>query len=189
MGIPGPLEGNAANIKCSVGNHPETILAESPRTSIVAFPANATGMQVTEVKENGQQPCTKNISAVQMEVSAGKLNLTKGENTYIDVSITGLQNLPEPALLTLMNITTDVVVMRPSNTVAIPLTPDSVSTGTFNRRFDVQSIKTGNFAVNVNLDLPDVMLSPGSGDKNDGKCNCSIAVETVKRTIINPRQT
>ena len=160
MTIPGPFDGNAANTLCTIGNQPATILAESPRTCIVAFPASANGMQTTEIKENGQQPCTKNVSGVQMDVSAGKLNLTKGEKTYIEVNISGLQNLPAPAILHLINITTDVVVMQPSNTTLVPLQPDSVSAGTFNRRFDIQSIRSGNFAVNVNLDFQDIMMTP-----------------------------
>jgi hypothetical protein len=160
MTIPGPFDGNAANTQCTIGNQPATILAESPRSSIVAFPANANGMQQTQVQENGQSPCSKNVSGVDMNVSAGKLNLTKGENTYIDVSITGLQNLQGTALLLLNNLTTDVVAMQPSNDITVPLVPDSVSSGNFNRRFNVQSIRTGGFAVNVNLDFQDIMLTP-----------------------------
>ncbi len=160
MTIPGPFDGNAANTQCSIGNQPATVLVESPRTCIVAFPANANGMQQTMVQENGQQPCSKTVSGVDMNVSAGKLNLTKGENTYIDVSITGLQNLQAPALLLLNNLTTDVVAMQPSNNITVPLVPDSVSSGNFNRRFNVQSIRTGGFAVNVNLDFQDIMLTP-----------------------------
>ncbi|MBC7872500.1 MAG: hypothetical protein H7Y01_00815 [Ferruginibacter sp.] len=189
MTIPGPFDGNAANTQCIINNQPATILAESPRSCIVAFPENANGMQATEVKENGQQPCTKDISAVQMNVAAGKLNLQKGESTYIEINITGLQGLPDTALLSLVNLTPDIVVLQPSNTVVVPLVPGAVSSGTYNRRFDVQSIKTGTFVVNCNLDLPDVMLSPGPGDGSGNKCNCNLTVELVKRTTINPRHT
>ncbi len=160
MMIPGPFDGNAANTQCSIGNQPATVIAESPRTCIVDFPQQANGMQATQVKEEGQQPCTKNVSGVQMDVSAGKLNLVKGEQTYIEVSITGLQSLQTPAMLLLSNLTTDVVAMLPSNTIAIPLLPDSVSTGNFNRRFTIESSRTGGFVVNVKLDFQDIMMTP-----------------------------
>ena len=175
MTIPGPFDGNAATTQCTIGNQPATVLAESPRSCIVAFPANATGMQQTQVQENGQQPCSKNVSGVEMNVSAGKLNLTRGEKTYIDVSITGLQNLQGTALLLLNNLTTDVVAMQPFNNISVPLVPDSVSSGNFNRRFNVQSIRTGGFTVNVNLDFQDIMLTPipdetkPADTKNDNK--------------------
>ena len=164
MNIPGPFDGNAGNTQCSVGNQPATILAESPRSCIVAFPANATGMQQTQVQENGQQPCSKNVSGVEMNVLAGKLNLTRGENTYIEVSITGLQNLEQTATLSLINLTAETVTLLPSNNIVIPLEPSSVSSGSFNQRFDVQSLKTGTFTCNVKLDFGDIMLSPKPPD-------------------------
>ena len=45
MTIPGPFDGNATNTQCTIGKQPATVLAESPRSCIVAFPANANGMQ------------------------------------------------------------------------------------------------------------------------------------------------
>ena len=130
------------------------------------------------VQENTKPLCSKKVSGVEMNLSAGELNLVKGQQTYIDVKITGLQNLPSPATLTLNNITTEVVIMRPSNSIIIPLAPDSVGNGIFNRRFDITSIKAGGFTVIVNLDLPEVMMDPLPGNNPNpgpnGKCICSI---------------
>ena len=78
----------------------------------------------------------------------------KRRKTFIDVNITGLQNLLDTALLALINMTIGVVVMLPSNTIVIPLSPDSVGSGTFNKRVDIPSLRTGTFSVNVKLDLP-----------------------------------
>lgn len=153
--ITGPFDGNSSNTYCTLDNKPMEILAESPGQCIVSYPGNANGIQTLNVQENNQPKCSQQVSGVQMIVSAGKLNLQKRENTYIDVSITGLQNLPDTALLTLNNISTGIVTMQPSNTIVILLSPDSVGSGTFNKRFDIQSIRTGSFTVNVNLDLPD----------------------------------
>ncbi len=117
-----------------------------------------------------------------MAVSAGKLNLRRGEKTYVDVTVSGLQNLRDTAILSLNNLTTDVVAMQPANSIVIPLAPDSIGAGTYNRRFDIQSIKTGNFIVNVNLDLPGIVYdlknvqfglsqNPGSyGWRGDDPC-------------------
>ena len=154
--ITGPFDGNSSNTSCNLGNKPMVILAESPGQCILFYPADGGGVQKLEIKESGKQPCLSPVSGVNMNVSAGKLNLQKGENTYIDVSITGLQNLPDTALLTLTNITSGIVIMQPSNIIAIPLSPDSVGSGVFNRRFEIQSIRTGGFTVIVNLDLPEV---------------------------------
>jgi hypothetical protein len=154
--IRGPFDGNSDNTSCTIEDKPATVLAESPGKCIIAYPADAGGVHTINVQETGKQSCTRLVSGVQLDVSAGKLNLRKGERTYIDVKISGLQNLPDTAKLTLNNITTDIVAMIPSNIVLIPLAPDSVGSGIFNRRFDIQSVRTGSFIVNVDLDLPEV---------------------------------
>ena len=154
--ITGPFDGDMSTTQCSLDNKPLEILAESPRQCIVSFPVEGTGMHTLNTQETGMPICSKKVSGVEMNLSAGKLNLLKGEHTYIEVKISGLQHLPAPAKLTLNNITHEVVVMQPSNNIIIPLAPDSVKDGMFNRRFDIQSIRAGGFTVNVNLDLPDV---------------------------------
>ena len=153
--ITGPFDGDASNTKCSLNNKPLEILAESPRQCVVLYPADAKGLQNVYIQEKNQPSCIQNISTVQMNISAGKLSLLKGERTYINVSISGLQNLPDTAVLTLDNVTTNVVNMQPMNHVIILLIPDSVKSGILNRRFNIQSIKSGDFTVTVNLDLPD----------------------------------
>ncbi|MFI5133714.1 MAG: hypothetical protein ACHQEB_05230 [Chitinophagales bacterium] len=186
LSISGPFDGNASNTTCSSDNKPVEVLAESPRECIISYPADAGGLHTLQVQENGKTPCSQKVSGVNMNVSAGKLNLQKGETTYIDVSITGLQNLPDTAVLSLVNITTDVVMMLPSNAVVIPLSPDSVGTGTFNRRFNIQSTKTGSFIVNVNLDLPDnYYTTPASETTQPPQpvtrhCECSVSVGLQK---------
>ncbi|HLG39106.1 MAG TPA: hypothetical protein VI461_05530, partial [Chitinophagaceae bacterium] len=156
--IIGPFDGNSSNTNCTIDNKPANILAESPRQCVISYPADAGGIHTLNVRETNNQPCTQLVSGVRLDVSAGKLNLRKGEQTYIDVTVTGLQNLPDTTRLTLTNTTTDVVKMTPSDIVLIPLPPDSVGSGTFNRRFDIQSIKTGSFIVTVDLDLPEVQF-------------------------------
>lgn len=156
--INGPFDGDASNTKCSLDNKPLEILAESPRQCIVLYPSDAKGIQTLNVQEKNQEACVQKVSGVQMNISAGKLSLLKGERTYIIVNITGLQNLPDTAFLTLDNITANVVAMQPMNHIIIPLAPDSVGSGVFNKRFDIRSIKKGDFTVTVNLDLPDVLM-------------------------------
>ncbi|MFZ1306302.1 MAG: hypothetical protein WAR80_10695, partial [Ferruginibacter sp.] len=187
--IKGSFDGNSSNTNCTIGDQPATILAESPRQCIIQFPDNSNGMQNVQIQENGQQKCSQPVSSVNMELSAGKLNLMKGEKTHLNVKITGLHSLPDTALLTVINVTPTVVNMQPANQVVIALAPDSMEAGTFERRFDMVSVKTGGFTVNVNLELPDVMLTPFPGDKNDGKCGCSITADIANRSSKNPRGT
>lgn len=153
--INGPFDGDAADTRCFLGNQLLQVLAESPRQCILEFPADALGTQALSVREKNMQVCSQNVSAVIMDVSAGKLNLRKGEKTFVEVKISGLKNLQDTAILTVENQTTSVVTMQPSDNVLISLVPDSVGAGIFERTFYLQSKIAGSFTVTVNLDLPE----------------------------------
>jgi hypothetical protein len=153
--IRGHFDGDASNTKCTLNNEPLEILAESPQQCFIAYPENGTGIQTLHVQEHNKTTCSQQVSGVEMHVSAGKLNLLRGEKTYINVEITGLQNLPDTAKLTLANMTRDIVHMLPSDDFYVLLPPDSTGTGTYKRNFEIQSTKKGSFTVNVNLVLPE----------------------------------
>ena len=184
--IQGPFDGDASNTKCTLEKNVLQVLAESPRECIVQYPSNAAGLQTLKVQEVDRQHCAQEIQSVQMHVSAGKLNLLKGESTHIDILISGLQGLNGLAMLELNNTSADIVSLLPANNVFIPLNPDSVSDGIFQRRFVVQSIKTGTYTINVNLSLPDDakdqyadMLATNENNKTD-TVPCRSLEEKVK---------
>lgn len=172
--ITGPFDGDMSNTRCRIDGKEMEILAESPRQSICNMPSTTSGPHKISVTENGNTT-EKNIYAVDMQLSAGKLNLLKGEKTFVRVTITGLQNLPANATLTVTNITTGVVTMSGGETQVIPIPPAGVSgAGTFDKQFDLQSIKTGSFAVNVNLDLPEAPQTASASVLNWGACNLGV---------------
>ena len=157
--VTGPFDGNAENTKCTINNKEAVILAESPRQCIIEFPKDVKGSATITITEGGKT-ITQNINGVDYTIAAGKMNLLKGESTYIDVKISNLQNLQENATLSLENLTTGVVVMAGGNVQVIPILPESVSgVGTFYKRFTIQSLKTGTFTINVDLQLPDAKQS------------------------------
>lgn len=152
--IPGPFDGNSSNTQCKIDGQAMDILAESPRQCIIYFPSGGNQLRDVKVNENEKQNCSKIVSAVDMQVTTGRLNLRRGERTFIKVGITGLKNLPDTVSLTLSNMSADIVELQPSNRFTIPIIPDSVVNGDYEQSFDVQSIKPGSFIVNVDLDLP-----------------------------------
>lgn len=152
--VTGPFDGDMSNTKCTVNGSDLPVIAESPRGCFVTIPSTAAGENTIKASENGKALCERKISAVDMNVRSGKLSLKKGEQTYVEVQVTGLNTLTDTATLTIVNLSEAVVQMQPANKVIIALIPDSISDGNFTKRFTIQSIKTGNFSVNVNLDLP-----------------------------------
>ncbi|MCC6693615.1 MAG: hypothetical protein IT253_09500 [Chitinophagaceae bacterium] len=165
VSIPGNFDGDASNTQCSIDGKLIEIVAESPRQCIIFYPQDAGGFHNLNIQETNRQGCSKLVSGVTMNVSTGKLNLVKGEKTFIEVTITGLQNLPDTAFLILENLSTEIITLFPFKKVIIPLSPDSIGTGKVTKRFDVQSMRMGSFIVNVNLDLPAVQFEIPKLDK------------------------
>ncbi|MEP6845797.1 MAG: hypothetical protein ABI861_07325, partial [Panacibacter sp.] len=156
--IAGPFDGNMSNTFCSIDGKPLEVLAESPRRYIIMMPADATGIHSVAVQENAMHTEQK-VSGVNLDVSAGRLNLLKGETTYINISITGLQNLPDTAVLSIMNFSTPVVTVAEGNKQMIPIIPGNIdSGGRFTKQLHVQSLRTGTYSINVNLDLPEPLV-------------------------------
>lgn len=182
--ITGNFDGDMTNTKCSLNGKPMEALVESPRQCQVQYPQYANGLQTMQVNENGQEKCTRQISGVDMQVTTGDLDLRKGQNTYIDVKLTGLQNLPDTALLTITNVTPNIVTMTNGNlqVFAIMFTD---SEGVWEVHCPAVSLTTGNFQVTINLDLPKVQADypptqpqpqPQPGDTTVAqcpRCNCS----------------
>jgi hypothetical protein len=184
--ITGNFDGNAANTNCTLDNQPMQVLAESPRQCIVQYPANGQGPGNMQINENGEQKCNRQISGVDMQVTTGDLNLRKGQSTFIDVKLTGLQNLPDKAILTITNVTPNVVTMTNGNVQVIPVWPPADSAnGTFFVHCPAVSITTGTFVVEINLDLPqpgDITTTasecpPGYTKKS---CECGALVKATR---------
>lgn len=184
--IKGQFDGDMSNTSCAISNKPAVILAESPRNCIISFSDNAQGLQTIQVNENEKPMCNQPISGVNMEVTAGNLNLRKGQNTFINVKLSGLENLPDKALLTITNITPNIVTMTNGNLQVYPVWPlADTANGTFSVHCPAVSINTGSFSVLINLDLPEpgnipspnVQLPPGYSRKS---CNCDANVAVTK---------
>ncbi|MCZ2459278.1 MAG: hypothetical protein LC128_06595 [Chitinophagales bacterium] len=165
VSIPGHFDGDASNTSCSLDNKYVEIIAESPRQCILSYPQEGEGMHSLQVQESGKPACSQNVSGVSLNVSAGKLDLLKGEKTFIRVNITGLRGLSAEAKLSLTNMTAGTVAMEPSDFIVASLLPDSTGSGIFERYYNIRSLKAGRFIVNVDLELPGVQYEIKKLDK------------------------
>jgi hypothetical protein len=185
IGIRGNFDGEASNTQCLLNNQPLQILAESPRQCIVMYPQDARGAGTFSVKEDELEKCSRTVSGVDMQITAGNLNLKRGQSTYIDIKITGLQNLPDKAVLTVANLTPGIVTITNGNLQVVPIWPMSdTSAGVFTLHCPAVSINTGTFSVNVNLDLPQTTTTTSETEIPPGyirkSCDCSVSVSVSK---------
>lgn len=173
--VNGPFDGNAENTRCLLNGNALQILAESPRQCILQIPETSSGKASFSITESGRQ-ASKQLSVVQLDIIPGRLLLTKGESTHLDVSVSGLQGLSAPASLTIINTSTNTVELIGGEAQKITIQPNSVDqNGVFARRFDLKSVRSGSFSVQINLDLPEE-----SAAKSDNAllCNCYINDQT-----------
>jgi len=156
MRITGNFDGDASNTKCMIDDKEMPVLAESPRQCICSVPENAPGKGNVTITEPQQQKCSAPVTVVHMQLTAGKLDLLKGEKTTIDVNISGLAGIEQPATLSVTNRTAATVTMINGNGQEFILAPGEYKDSTvFTKQFVVQSIKSGRFAVDFNLALPE----------------------------------
>lgn len=186
VSIKGTFDGNSQNTNCKVDGSALTILAESNSQSIVFYPANATGIQNMMLQESGKPECSGKVSGVTLTAKAGRKTLVSGEQTNLEITITGLANLPDLATLRINNLSTNTVSLLPSNNIIISLPPDSVSSGNFNRSFIIQSIRSGEFTMSVDLNLPEQANHPPTEAEPNPptqpqcpKCECSCTAKLV----------
>ena len=143
--ITGPFDGNSANTKANIGGEPVSVIAESPRKSIVRAPARMAGpYSITAI--DGVKVGSGEIRIVGVNLSAAKLNLAKGEKTTLTVNITGLQGLSTPVAVQI--VTTGSVNMQGGNTQTLGITPGNVGApGVFIQTYDLTAIQAGGFSV------------------------------------------
>lgn len=171
--IAGSFDGDIANTRCLLDNQPVQLLAESPRQCQVLFPSNEQGSRNLQLIENGEEKCSQTVSGVEMKVTTGNLNLRKGQNTFIEVNLTGIGNLPSSAVLSMKNLSPGIVNISPANDVIVPIYPDDVHNGQFLYRLEITSIRAGSFDVDIYLDLPDtpVQFNPETVTGGDQKAD------------------
>lgn len=156
--VRGNFDGNAENTQCSLSGKPLEIFAESPRQCIVKYPSGLEGVQTMKINENGIEKCNSKISGVDLQVSAGKLNIRRGEKTFIDIKISGLGDIADKFVLTVSNQTPGVVRLSRGDLQTFIIYPaeNNAPGGNFSVRCQAEGISNGSFLVNVDLDMPDV---------------------------------
>ncbi len=155
--IQGPFDGDCSNTNCNLNNTSMEVLAESPRQCIVQIPQGLPAQNLVAISEAGNKMCEVPLNTVDLSVSADKLNLKRGEQTMVHILVTGLNALKDTAKLTISNLSTGLIALSPANEQRIILLPDSFkTTGTYKKDVTVTGLQTGDYTMNVNLDLPGI---------------------------------
>jgi len=148
--IPGPADGDLHNTTTRINNRLYTPLAESSEGIFVRPAGDQTGPTRIDIVDNGAV-ATGATQLIGVSMSAGNLNLQRGQATQLQVMVSGLEGIQEPVSIMLQNETPGVVQLGGGNQQVFEVQPghDQYTYST-----TVTGLQTGNFGVSATV-LPD----------------------------------
>lgn len=144
--IRGPFDGDFRTSTVTVGGEVLPKLAESPRKIVAHNTTAQVGLSKGEVTE-GSQTVSGEIRNVGIALSAPRLNLLRGEQTTVTVTVTGLEGFEEPVPLVLENMSPSIVRMSDGELQHLSIGPSQVQGGMYTTERTLSSIQTGTFTV------------------------------------------
>ena len=161
ISVAGPFDGDFNNTAVNLGNNTAQFLAESPRKVVVKSPANLIGPSTIEVNEQNRFVARCHYQSIGVKLTAGKLNLIRGEQTTVTVTLSGLDGATGPVPMQLTNASPATVRMEGGDTQTIIAQPGEFTGGVFTAKRTLTGIKPGGFAINA-------VVNPSTGTKSAG---------------------
>ncbi|MEO7672584.1 MAG: fasciclin domain-containing protein, partial [Pyrinomonadaceae bacterium] len=134
LSVKGPFDGDFASTAIKLGNQTAKFLASSPRKVVVQNPSNAKGVAQVEIHYAGKIVANCTYRSISVNLAAGKLNLTKGEQTTLTVTLAGLIGLLTPVSVQLSNKSSGTVSMGGGEIQTIEVDPAQVNGDTFSTK-------------------------------------------------------
>ncbi len=149
MPIPGAFDGDAANTKASINGRPVTIIAESPRQTVIDCPPELTGPAEIVVTDKGSAVSAR-TNLIGILLQAPRTTLMRGEKTQVTLTVSGLQGLRQPVHVALQ--ASPSVRLEGGNLQTVPVDPARANaTGAFQRSFQLSSTAPGPFEISAAL--------------------------------------
>lgn len=155
--IKGGFDGDFKNSKILLNDKVLDILTESPQEIVVQIPPNISGKKTLEILENDIIFFTE-IACIDLNMTAGKTNLFKGESTNINIEIIGLQYISEHIVVIIENLNTQNVHLEGGEIQNIIINPLDAKDGVFTKELKVTANLNGNFSIKATIIEPDSTL-------------------------------
>lgn len=161
--ISGFFDGDFITSDLKINEMEVEILAESPREIFFEPPEDISGPATLELTE-GEFTLEEQTHVIMLNLSADKLALQRGEQTTVQVVVSGLEDFQEVVPLEVSNLTPQNIQMQGGNVQHFLITPADVNeAGTFEVNLNVTAVSTGGFSVSTSV-LPH---SSVVSEKND----------------------
>ncbi|MEP6818063.1 MAG: hypothetical protein ABJA18_00925 [bacterium] len=161
VSVNGPFDGDFGNTYIKLGNNTAQFLAESPRKAVFRSPANLTGPTTIEVNEQGKVVARCNYQSISVRLAADKLNLIRGEQTTLTLTVNGLNGINSSIPVQLTNASPWTIRMAGGESQIITAQPQEFTGGVFTAKRMLTGIKAGGF--NINAVVNSNTFSPNGG--------------------------
>ena len=149
--ITGDFSGDISNANILLNEKPVDILAGNDTELFFKVENIEPGKQDLSL-EYDDVKATESVNVVDYTLQAGRLNLNRGESTYLNVKVVGLKDLQEPLELSVQNQSVGTILLEGGDIQTIQITPSEVAeTGIWQKRFDIQSLRRGSFRIYTDL--------------------------------------
>ncbi len=147
----GRFDGSFSTSQAKMGGKPAALLAESPRSLFVENPGNVIGLTDLEISEEEDVVGTK-FRNIDVQMSAEKLNMPKGKQTTLTITVWGLDSLEEDIPLQLVNNSPGVVRIEGGNEQLIIISPGEVRENSYHWTGSLTGIKSGSFEIAASVE-------------------------------------
>lgn len=152
--LTGPFDGLSGNTTAAIGNRPAEVLAEGPGEIFVETPSEISGPTRIHIREESsimEAP----LNVVDLQLTAGSTQLTRGQSTTIRLTLTGLQGLEAPISASLTNQSPERIALSGGDAQTFTVPPEEVGPdGTFTREATATARRPGGFSVQADIAPP-----------------------------------
>jgi hypothetical protein len=153
--INGDFPGDISEVKVTMDNAPVDIIAGNETE--LFFQAKDIEPGIHELAlEYGDVQAIERVNLVDYSLQTEKSTLNRGESTYLDVNVAGLEDIKEPLVLELQNQSQATVFLEGGNSQIVEIIPKEVAEkGDWQKRFEIQSLRRGSYSIVTDLYVPE----------------------------------
>ncbi|NND51638.1 MAG: hypothetical protein HKN54_04475, partial [Flavobacteriaceae bacterium] len=168
-------DGNMSDNAVQINDQEAQLLAESESELFFRVPNNLSGSSDFHFT-NATETITTGVHVLGLQLSAGNLNLMKGQSTNLSIGVTGLQGLEDNVPMTISNNSPSNITLSGGNFQEIMINPSTdAAGGTYQTSRTIQAIRSGGFEISVNIVPPEYTTT---SSQDELLCNCYLNGES-----------
>lgn len=168
-------DGNMANNNVRINKEKAELLAESESELFFRVPDSRNGASVCDFT-NGTETVSSGVHVLGLQLSAGNLNLMKGQSTNLSIGVSGLLGLEDQVPMTITNNSPSNITLSGGNFQELTINPSTdASEGAFQTSRTIQAIRSGGFEISVNIVPPEYSITTS---EEELLCNCYLNGQT-----------